>query len=40
MPSYTLMFASMALASLRFVRPTGRRIAFVSTLFTIAWLFE
>ena len=40
MPSYTLMFASMDLASLRFVRPTGRRAAFVSTLLTIAWLFE
>ena len=40
MPSYTLMFASMALASLRFVRPTGRRVAFGSTLFTIACLFE
>lgn len=34
MPSYTLMFASMALASLWFVRPTARRVAVVSTLFT------
>jgi hypothetical protein len=40
MPSYTLMFASMALASLWFARPTARRVALVSALFTIAWLFE
>ncbi|MDP1838718.1 MAG: hypothetical protein Q8N31_10315 [Reyranella sp.] len=40
MPSYTLMFASMALASLWFVRPTARRVALVAALFTIAWLFE
>jgi len=40
MPSYTLMFASMALASVWFVRPTAWRVALVSALFTIAWLFE
>jgi len=40
MPSYTLMFASMALASVWFVRPTWRRVALVAALFTIAWMFE
>jgi hypothetical protein len=40
MPSYTLMFASMALASLWFVQPTWRRVVLVAALFTIAWMFE
>jgi hypothetical protein len=40
MPSYTLMFAAMVLAVLWFVRPTVRRVAIVSAIFTLAWLFE
>ena len=40
MPSYTLMFASMALASLWFTQPTWRRVVLVAALFTIAWMFE
>jgi len=40
MPSYTLMFASMALASVWFVHPTWWRVALVAALFTIAWMFE
>ena len=40
MPSYTLLFASMALACVWFVRPTRTRVCLVAVLFTIAWMFE
>ena len=40
MPSYTLLFASMALACVWFVHPTPVRVFLVAALFTIAWLFE
>ena len=40
MPSYTIMLASMALASLWFARPTTVRILVVAVLFSIGWLFE
>jgi len=40
LPSYTLLLASMALASVWFVEPTKRRVAIVSIVFTLAWLFE
>jgi hypothetical protein len=40
MPSYTLMFASMALAGVWFFEPTKRRVAIVSIVFTLGWLFE
>lgn len=40
MPSYTVLFASMALASVWFARPTTTRVAVVSVIFSISWLFE
>ena len=40
MPSYTVMLASMALASLWFARPTAARVLAVSVLFSLGWLFE
>ncbi len=40
MPSYALLFASMALASIWFAEPTRLRIAVVAVLFAIAWMFE
>ena len=40
MPSYTLLFASMALACVWFIHPTRTRVCLVAILFTIAWLFE
>ena len=40
MSSYTVMFLSMALAGVWFARPTVTRVAFVSVVFTIGWLFE
>ena len=40
MPSYTLLFASMALACVWFVHPTRTRVCLVAVLFTIAWMFE
>lgn len=40
MPSYTVMLGAMALASLWFPIPSAARVATVSTLFSIAWLFE
>jgi hypothetical protein len=40
MPGYTVMFAAMALASVRFAAPTAARVAVVSILFSVAWLFE
>ncbi len=39
-PSYTLLLASMALASVWFVEPTKRRVAIVAIVFTLSWLFE
>ncbi|MDP1965196.1 MAG: hypothetical protein Q8K93_23680, partial [Reyranella sp.] len=40
LPSYTLLFASMALAAVWFARPTTARIVAVAALFSLAWLFE
>lgn len=40
LPSYTLLFASMALAAVWFARPTAVRVVAVAALFSIAWLFE
>ncbi len=40
MSSYTLLFASMALASVWFAQPTAARVVAVAALFSIAWLFE
>jgi hypothetical protein len=40
MPGYTAMFGAMALASVRFAAPTAARVAAVSILFSVAWLFE
>jgi hypothetical protein len=40
LPSYTLLFASMALGAVWFARPTAARVAAVAVLFSIAWLFE
>src|SRR5471032_1596904 len=40
MPSYTMLFASMALAAVWFARPTPLRIVIVSVIFSIGWLFE
>lgn len=40
MPSYTVMFAAMALGAVWFARPTAARVAAVSVLFSIGWLFE
>ncbi len=40
LPSYTLLFASMALAAVWFARPTAARVVAVAALFSIAWLFE
>jgi hypothetical protein len=40
MPSYTVMFAAMALAALVFAEPTARRVVMVSFLFSLGWLFE
>jgi len=40
MPSYTVMFASMALAAIWFARPSAARVVAVSLLFSIGWLFE
>ena len=40
MPGYTAMFAAMAMASVRFAAPTSARVAVVSILFSVAWLFE
>jgi hypothetical protein len=40
MPSYTVLFASMALASLWFPRPTAPRVVVVAILFSVGWLFE
>ena len=40
MPSYTLAFASMALACVWFVEPKKTRIVIVAGLFAVAWMFE
>lgn len=40
MPSYALMLSSMVLGSMWFTRPSFRRVAIVSSLFTLGWLFE
>ena len=40
MPSYTVMFASMALAAVWFAQPTAPRVIAVSVLFSVGWLFE
>jgi len=40
MPSYTVMFAAMALAAVWFARPTAARVVAVAALFSIGWLFE
>ncbi len=40
MPSYTVMFAAMALGAVWFARPTVARVVAVSVLFSIGWLFE
>src|SRR6266851_6496216 len=40
LPSYTVLFAAMALASVWFARPTAARVAAVAVLFSLAWLME
>lgn len=40
LPSYALMLLAMVLAGMWFDRPTLLRITIVSTVFTLAWLFE
>ncbi|MBX9945522.1 MAG: hypothetical protein K2Y40_15670 [Reyranella sp.] len=40
MPSYAVLLASMALASVWFVEPSWRRVSIVATLFTLAWMLE
>jgi hypothetical protein len=40
LPSYTVLFAAMALASVWLAHPTAARVVTVSTLFSIAWLME
>ncbi len=40
MPSYTVLFASMALGAVWFARPTPLRVIAVSVIFSIGWLFE
>src|SRR5262249_49279924 len=40
MPSYTVMFAAMALGAVWLARPTAVRVVAVSALFSIGWLFE
>jgi len=40
LPSYTVLFAAMALASVWFARPTVARVAVVAVLFSLAWLME
>lgn len=40
MPSYTVMFAAMALGAVWLARPTAARVIAVSVLFSIGWLFE
>ncbi|HTR83744.1 MAG TPA: hypothetical protein VMI56_04660 [Reyranella sp.] len=40
MPSYTVMFAAMALAALWFAEPSVPRVLSVAVLFSLGWLFE
>ncbi len=40
MPSYMVLFAAMALASLWLARPTAPRVLTVAVLFSLAWLME
>ncbi len=40
LPSYTVLFASMALGSVWLARPTAARVVAVSMLFSLAWLME
>jgi hypothetical protein len=40
MPSYTVLFAAMALGSVWLAQPTGARVVAVSVLFSLAWLME
>jgi hypothetical protein len=40
MPSYTVMFAAMALGAVWFARPSAARVVAISVLFSIGWLFE
>jgi hypothetical protein len=40
MPSYTVMFAAMALAAVWFAEPTALRVVSVGLLFSVGWLFE
>ena len=40
LPSYTVLFAAMALGSVWFARPTAARVAAVAVLFSLAWLME
>jgi len=40
MPSYTVLLASMVLGAVALPRPTTERVAAVSALFSVAWLFE
>jgi hypothetical protein len=40
MPSYTVMFAAMALAAVWFAEPTARRVVVVAVVFSLGWLFE
>jgi hypothetical protein len=40
MPSYTVMFAAMALGAVWFARPSAARVTAVAVLFSIGWLFE
>jgi hypothetical protein len=40
MPSYTVLFAAMALGSVWLARPTAPRVVAVSVLFSLAWLME
>ena len=40
MPSYTVLFAAMALGAIWLARPTAPRVVAVSVLFSLAWLME
>jgi hypothetical protein len=40
MPSYTLLYAAMAMAGVWFACPTAGRVVAVAVVFTTAWLFE
>jgi len=40
LPSYTLLFAAMALGAVWFAQPTALRVVLVAALFSLAWLFE